>query len=58
MSRGPARTSHEKKPKSVKEAKEMQAAKKKKRRTRDSWKKGAAGADECQGNMENAIYIV
>ena len=57
MSRGPARTSHEKKPKSVKEAKEMQAAKKKKR-TRDAWKKGAVGASECVGNMSEAIYIV
>jgi hypothetical protein len=36
----------------------MQAAKKKKKRTRDSWKKGAAGASECVGNMSEAIYIV
>jgi hypothetical protein len=57
MSRGPARTSHKKNPKSVKEAKAKQAAKKKKR-TRDSWKKGAVGADECVGQMSEAIYIV
>jgi hypothetical protein len=57
MSRGPARTSHKKNPKSVKEAKAQQTEKKK-RRTRDAWKKGAVGADECVGQMEEAIYIV
>lgn len=52
MSRGPARTSHEKKPRSVKEAKQKQKEKNakrrkayKKRRVRDAWKKGAAGEE-------------
>lgn len=58
MSHRPARTSHEKKPRSVKEAKKLQEEKNAKRRKQYKGKRGAAGADECIGNMEFGIYIV
>lgn len=55
------------KPRNTKEAKKKQGVRDRNKRRRsnyrtkrkrDAWKKGAVGADECVGNMSEAIYIV